>query len=126
MGNDFIKRGKSITTTPLKSHTEVIEKIPTLHTPKYCKSFCGLVNYLSFFCKSLQKILKPITDLTRKAVPFIWGKVQELAFHAIKKMISEAPVLHLPKSTGRFILYSDMSREHTGCLLWQIQEGSPV
>ena len=40
-------------------------------------------------------------------------------------MISEPPVLHLPRSTGGFILYSDMSREHTGISLWKIQERKP-
>ena len=88
MGNNFHIKGKSNTITPLKSHTEAIQEIPTPCTPKDCKCFCGLVNYPSLFCNSLQKILKPIADLTRKAVPFIWGKVQELAFHAIKKIIS--------------------------------------
>ena len=125
MGNDFVIRGKSITITSLKSHTEAIQKIPTPHTPNDCKSFCGLVYYLSLFYNSLQKVLKPITDLTRKAVCFIWGKLQEVAFHAIKKMISEPSVVHLPRLIGRFILYSDTSREHTGSSLWQIQEGKP-
>ena len=118
MGNDFVIRDKSVTITPLKSHTEVIQKIPTICTVKDCKSFCGLVNYFSLFCNSCQKILKPIADLTRKAVPLIWGKVQELTLDAINKMISEPPVLYLPRSTGRLILYSDMSREHTDSCLW--------
>ena len=83
-------RGKSITITPLKSHTEAIQKLPIPYTPKDCNIFCGLVNYLSLFCNSLQKVLKPITDLTRKAVPFVWGKLQEVVFHAIKK-ISQTP-----------------------------------
>ena len=85
MGNDLVIRGKSITITPLKRYTEVIQKMPTPCTPKDCKSFCGLVSYLSLFCNSLQKILKPTMNLTRKAMPFIWGKIQEHAFHAIKK-----------------------------------------
>ena len=71
MGNDFVIRGRSNVITPLKSHTEVIQKILTPHTPKNCKSFCGLVYYLSLFCNSLQKILTAITDLTRKSVPFV-------------------------------------------------------
>ena len=65
MGNDFVIRCKSITITLLKSHTEVIQMISTPCTTKDCKSFCGLVNYLSLFCYSLQKILNPITDLTQ-------------------------------------------------------------
>ena len=55
-GNDFVIRGKSILNTtilntniPLKSDTEVMQKIPTPCTPKDCKNFCGLLNYLSLF-----------------------------------------------------------------------------
>ena len=35
------------------------------------------------------------------------------------------PVLYLPKPGGRFILYCDSSRTHTGSSLWQVQEGKP-
>ena len=55
-----------MTITPLRSRTEAINKIPTPRTPKQCKSFCGVVNYLSLFCPDLQKLLKPIVELTRK------------------------------------------------------------
>ena len=33
--------------------------------------------------------------------------------------------MHLPKAEGRFILYSDTSKEGMGSSLWQIQEGKP-
>ena len=33
------------------------------------------------------------------------------------------PILYLPKPGGRFILYCDSSRTHTGSSLWQVQEG---
>ena len=35
------------------------------------------------------------------------------------------PILYLPKPGGRFILYCDSSRTHTGSSLWQVQEGKP-
>ena len=35
------------------------------------------------------------------------------------------PILYLPKPGGRFILYCDSSRLHSGSSLWQIQEGKP-
>ena len=38
---------------------------------KGCRSFAGMVNFLSMFCPDLQKLLKPIYDLTRKGRPFI-------------------------------------------------------
>ena len=33
---------------------------------KGCKSFARMVNFLSMFCPELQRLLKPIYDLTRK------------------------------------------------------------
>ena len=83
------------------------------------------MNYLSLFCPDLQILLRPIVELTQKERPFIWGKEQETAFIEVKKRLTNPPVLHLPKAEGRFILYSDTSKEGTGSSLWQIQEGKP-
>ena len=125
MGNEFTITRRTMTITPLRSRTEAINKIPTPRTPKQCKSFCGVVNYLSLFCPDLQKLLKPIVELTRKERPFIWGDAQEKAFREVKLRLKNPPVLHLPKADGRFILYSDTSIDGTGSSLWQIQEGKP-
>ena len=125
MGNEFSINERTMTITQLRSRTEAINKIPTPKTPKQCKSFCGVVNYLSLFCPDLQKLLKPIVELTRKGRPFIWGNAQEKAFREVKLRLTDPPVLHLPKAEGRFILYSDTSIEGTGSSLWQIQEGKP-
>ena len=125
MGNEFTITKRTMTITPLRSRTEAINKIPTPRTPKQCKSFCGVVNYLSLFCPDLQKLLKPIVELTRKRRPFIWGDAQEKAFKEVKLRLKNPPVLHLPKAEGRFILYSDTSIEGTGSSLWKIQGGKP-
>ena len=98
---------RTMTITPLRSRTEAINKIPTPKTPKQCKRFCGVVNYLSLFCPDLQTLLKPIVELTRKGRPFIWGDAQEKAFREVKLRLTNPPVLHLPKAEGGFILYSD-------------------
>ena len=125
MGNEFSINKRTMTITPLRSRTEAINKIPVPRTPKQCKSFCGVVNYLSLFCPDLQKLLKPIVELTRKDRPFMWGEAQEKAFNEVKLRLKNPPVLHLPRAEGRFILYSDTSTEGTGSFLWQIQEGKP-
>ena len=80
MGNEFVINKRTMTITPLRSRTEAISKIPTPKTAKQCKSFCGVVNYLSLFCPALQTLLKPIVELTRKGRPFVWGKEQEKTF----------------------------------------------
>ena len=45
-------------------------------TPKGCRSFAWVVNFLSMFSPDLQKPLKAIYDLTRMGKPFYWGKEQ--------------------------------------------------
>ena len=125
MGNVFHIDGSTISITPLQSRVEAIQKLQPPVNVKECKSFCGVVNYLSIFCKNLQKLLKPIYDLTKKGRPFHWQEEQQQAFDIIKERMLNPPILHLPKPGGRYIFYCDSSRTHTGSSLWQIQEGKP-
>ena len=39
--------------------------------------------------------------------------------------MASPPVLTLPTSDGRYILYSDTSKSHAGSALWQVQNGKP-
>ena len=77
------------------------------------------------FCPELQKLLKPINDLTKKGRHFIWGKEQQEAFEEIKRRLVKAPVVHMPNHEGRFHLYSDTSKLAAGSALYQIQNGKP-
>ena len=104
---------------------EAIEKIKATTTAKQCKSFAGMVNFVSIFCPELQRLLKPIYDLMRKGRQFIWGKEQQDAFEEIKGRLQKAPVLHMPDKVGRFQLYSDTSKYTTGGALYQIENGKP-
>ena len=77
------------------------------------------------FCPELQKLLKPIYDLTRKGKPFLWGKEQQDTFEEIKIRLQKPPVLSMPYRKGKFILYSDTSKLATGSALYQFQDGKP-
>ena len=85
----------------------------------------GMVNFLSMFCPELQKLLKPIYDLTRKGRPFHWGREQQDSFEEIKCRLIKPPVLHMPNKTGRFHLYSDTRKFATGNALYPKQNGKP-
>ena len=67
---------------------------------KGCRSFAGMVNFVSIFCPELQKLLKPIYDLTRKGGQFLWGEEQQKALDEIKHRLQRPPVLHLPNRHG--------------------------
>ena len=105
---------------PIKTRVEAIVNTPAPLTPKECKSFCGVVNYLSLFCQNLQKLLAPIYDLTRKGRPFIWTENHQKTFDTIKQQLAKAPALSLPDGIGRYTLYS---KTHAGSALWQMQKG---
>ena len=75
MGNTiFIQERRRVCVRLLHSRLEAIQKLRPPTTVKGCRSFAGMVNFLSIFCQDLQKLLKPIYDLTRKDRPFNWDK----------------------------------------------------
>ena len=121
MGNIIFMRDRKVGVKPLRSRLEAIQKLQSPMTPKGCRSFMGMVNFLSMFCTELQKLLKSIYNLTRKARQFIWGKEQQDAFEQIKCRLVKAPILHMPNCEGRFNTYSDMSKFAAGSALYQIQ-----
>ena len=106
----FIK-DRHVCVKPLRSRIEVIQQLkpPT----KGCRSFAGMVNFVSIYCPELQKLLKPIYELTKKGRHFIWGKEQQEAFDEIKARPQKTPVLSMPDKRDSFTLYSDTSKHAT-------------
>ena len=80
MGNVFHINGSTISITTLQSRIEAIQRLQLPTNVKGCKSFCGVVNYLSIFCRQLQKLLKPIYDLTRKGRPLCLARRRRRGF----------------------------------------------
>ena len=66
MGNTIFTDNRHVHVKPLRSRLEAIQKLKPPVTPKGCKSFARMVNFVSMFCPELQKLLKPIYDLTKK------------------------------------------------------------
>ena len=125
MGNMIFIRNKRVCVRLLRGQIEAIQKLRPPTTIKGCRSFAGMVNFVSIFCPELQNLLKPIYDLTRKGRQFIWGEEQQKAFDQIKHRLQRPPVLPLPDRHGQFQLYSDTSKFATGRVLYQIQNGKP-
>ena len=125
MGNEIFIENKKVCVKPLRNRLEAIQRLQPPKRPKGCRSFAGVVNFLSMFCLELQKLLKPMYNLIRKGRPFNWGKEQQDSFEEIKCRLMKPPVLHMSNKTGRFHLYSDTSKFATGSALYQIQNGRP-
>ena len=71
MGNTIFIRKKRVCVRPLRSQIEAIQKSKPPTMIKGCQSFVGMVNFVSIFCPKLQKLLKPINDLTKKGKQFL-------------------------------------------------------
>ena len=111
---------------PLRSRLEAIQKLQPPTTQKGCRSFASVVNFVSIFCPELQKLLKPIYELTKKGRPFVLGDEQQKVSDEIKSRLLKPPILSMPDKRGRFVLYSDTSKFATGSALYQVQDGKPL
>ena len=60
MGNEIFIQDKRVCIKALKSRLEAIQRLQPPTMVKVCRSFAGMVNFLSMFCPELQKLLKPI------------------------------------------------------------------
>ena len=125
MGNEIFIESKKVCVKPLRNILEAIQKLQLPKTPKGCRSFAGVVNFLSMFCPELRKLLKPIYDLTRKGRTFHWWKEPQYSIIEIKCRLVKPPVLHMPNKMGRFHLYSDTSKCAMGSSSYQVQGGKP-
>ena len=96
MGNTIFIRNKRVYVKPLRSRIEAIQRLKPPMMVKGCRSFAGMVNFVSIFYPDLQGLLKPIYELTRKGRPFIWGDEQQKTVQDIKEKLKKPPVLHLP------------------------------
>ena len=106
MGNSIIIKEKGVCLKPLRSRLEAIQKLKPPMTQKGCRSFASVVNLVNIFCPELQKLLKPIYEVTKKGRPFVWGDEQQKAFDEIKSRLLKPPILSMPDKRGRFQLYS--------------------
>ena len=81
------------------------------------QKFYGNGEFSEYVLSRIQKLLKPIYDLTRKGRTIVWEKVQQDSFEEIMCRLIRPQVLHMPNTTGRFHLYSDTSKFATGSVL---------
>ena len=66
IGQTLLIKDNTPCITPLRSRVDAMQRLEPPKTPKECKKFCGLINYLSMYLKDLQKRLIPIYKPNKK------------------------------------------------------------
>ena len=83
------------------------------------RSFLGLAGYYKRFIQDFSRLVAPITRLTRKEVRFEWSDLCEKAFQTLKRRLTLAPILIVPKRGQRYTVFCDASKDGQGYVLMQ-------
>jgi hypothetical protein len=97
-------------------------KPPT--TVHQVRSFLGMAGYYRRFIPDFSKIAKPITELLKNHVKFVWSFECNKAFEELKKLMTTSPVLAQPNIEKVFDVYCDALGIGIGCVL--MQEGRVI
>ena len=119
MGLEFLNKDGTAQYTAMRDKCDAICNMKAPKSVKECRTFCGMVNFLSTLCENLRQLLIPIYELTKKHVRFLWTDKHQKAFEEIKQLLVKPPVLRMVSGNGFFRLESDTSRTAAGATLYQ-------
>ena len=86
---------------------------------KQVQAFLGFANFYCRFIENFAKMLKPLSNLTKKDSTWTWGVDQQDAFEVLKKAFTTAPVLRIPNDEDPFKLSTNASDFATRAVLLQ-------
>jgi hypothetical protein len=87
-------------------------------------SFLGLARYYRRLIPDFPRIAKPMTELLKKGVKFVWSEACEKAFHTLRQHLTSAPVLVQPDNSKPIEVCCHASGTGLDCVL--MQEGRVI
>ncbi|GJT53215.1 reverse transcriptase domain-containing protein [Tanacetum coccineum] len=105
-----------------RAKVDVIAKLPHPITVKGVRSFLGHAVFYRRFIRDFSKISRPMTHLLEKETPFVFSKECVEVFNALKKKLTEAPILVAPDWDLPFEIMCDASDFAVGAVLGQRAE----
>ena len=83
------------------------------------RRFAGMVNHCRCMWRHRSHVLMPLTELTRKGIPFKWLPEHQAAFDEMKSIVSEEMPLSFPDYNKPFQIHVDASKCQLGAVLMQ-------
>ena len=88
---------------------KAVREWPAPTNVKEVRAFLGFVNFYRRYVKNFGGIGIPLTDLTKKDHPFIWGTKEQAAFEDIRGRILMNPIHAMPNPKRPFEVETDAS-----------------
>lgn len=104
---------------PTKGGIEAVQKIPVPRNVKEVQSYVALCSYFRKFIPSFSIIAKPLYELLKKNIEFVFGPKELITFETLKKKLTEAPVLSIYNPKSETELHCDASSHGFGAVLLQ-------
>jgi len=105
-------------------HIEAVRNFPQPRTVVELQRFLGLTGYFRKFVKSYALTARPLQNLSRKDVPFIFDHNCKLAFETLKQALITHPVLRIYDPTLPTEIHTDASIVAIAGILLQIRAAS--
>ena len=108
---------------PNNRSVEAIRNAPTPTSASEVRSFLGLASFCRRFIPDFSTIAYPLSELTRKAVPWRWTTTHHSSFDKLKAMLTSDCVMAHYDPAAPTQLRVDASSVGLGALLTQTQQG---
>jgi hypothetical protein len=106
------------------SKVKAVSQWPTPTNVKELRSFLGLAGYYRKFVRFFAILARPLTELLKKNVVFVWTSEQAVAFQELKSALCSALVLAMPDFSLPFAIETDACVVGVGAVL--MQAGHPL
>ncbi|POM80019.1 LOW QUALITY PROTEIN: Retrovirus Polyprotein [Phytophthora palmivora] len=87
---------------------------PTPRSQKDLRKWLGLANYLHKYSAGYAELARPLSDLLKKDVDWVWERQHQDAFDSIKASLQQAPVLALPDENKSFAMLRAFQKDEGG------------
>lgn len=118
LGYDISERG----IRPSGSHIEAIRTYPRPRTVREVQAFLGLCSYFRKFVRNFSLIARPLYNLTKEGIDFLFDGECQSAFEDLKGHLTSAPILSIYSPVRETELHCDASAVGFGSILLQRQD----